>query len=247
MTWFRHQAAEYAEFRPDYPTELFAYAASLVERHQLAWDCGTGNGQAAVGLAGHFASVIATDVSNEQLAHARAHPRIDYRIAPAEASGLADHSVDLVISCQALHWFDRPKFFAEVKRVLVPGGALVVTVYGDAHISDNEPCDAMLQKFNKGDMGEYWPADRCLVDELYASVEFPFPLQPAPPLTLERQWTLPQLAGYLRSWSSVARYIERHGGDPVAAVEEQMQACWGGPQQQRLIRWPFRIFAGRQS
>ena len=64
---FSGHAVEYAKFRPHYPDELFEYLALISPRHELAWDCATGNGQAAVGLARHFDSVIATDASAQQL------------------------------------------------------------------------------------------------------------------------------------------------------------------------------------
>ena len=245
MSYFRRQAAAYAAFRPDYPEELFRFVASLVSRHELAWDCATGNGQAATRLAEYFSQVIATDTSPEQIAHARRHAKVEYRLAPAEASGLPDRSIDLVTVCQALHWFDRPRFFAEVRRVLVLGGALVATLYGDVHIAGDEALDGLLQRFSKGTMREYWPGNRKLVDELFAGVEFPFPLLPAPEIKLKKQWTLTQLAGYIRSWSATDRYIERHGADPVTELEEKMAEGWGDPAKKREIWWPFRIFAGR--
>jgi SAM-dependent methyltransferase len=249
MSYFDRQAATYAEFRPDYPDDLFRYVGSLAANHRCAWDCGTGNGQAASRLAQYFDRVIATDISAEQITHARRQPNIEYRVAAAESSGIADRSVDVVMVSQALHWFDRPRFFAEARRVLAPGGALVVTVYGDAHIdsqtSSGAQLDAILQRFSKDFMRDYWPADRKLVDDLYSRIEFPFPLLPAPEIALTRRWSLPQLAGYLRSWSSTMRYIERHGGDPVAEVEREMRPLWQNPDTPMTITWPFRVFAGR--
>ena len=104
-------AESYSMARPGYPDELFKWLASLVERRDVAWDTATGSGQAAVSLARHFRRVIATDISEEQIRHARAHPRIEYRAASAEASGLPDNSVDLVVSAAALHWFDLERFY----------------------------------------------------------------------------------------------------------------------------------------
>jgi len=51
---FSKQAADYAKFRPGYPQELFDYLGSIAPTRQLAWDCATGSGQAAVGLATVF-------------------------------------------------------------------------------------------------------------------------------------------------------------------------------------------------
>ena len=111
---FSAASGRYAAYRPDYPAALFEWLAGLCDRHDTAWDCATGSGQAALGLAPHFRRVVATDASAEQVRHAVAHPSIDYRVAQAEDSGLADHSVDLVTVAQAAHWFDLPRFYAEV-------------------------------------------------------------------------------------------------------------------------------------
>lgn len=103
---FSDHADRYEAYRPTYPDALFAYLASLVPDHDLAWDCATGNGQAALGLTPHFDAVIATDASLQQIALARPHPKVSYRVAPAERAPLRDSSVDVVSVSLALHWFD---------------------------------------------------------------------------------------------------------------------------------------------
>ena len=117
---FSGQAVEYAKFRPRYPDKLFEYLASISPRHELAWDCATGNGQAAVGLARHFDSVIATDSSAQQIKSAQPNDRISYRVAPAEASGIDSASVDLILVAQALvrsrRVFHRSKASGERRR-----------------------------------------------------------------------------------------------------------------------------------
>ena len=121
---FSTVAQDYARFRPGYPAALFSTLAGLAPTRDLAWDCATGNGQAAVHLAGHFARVVATDLSQEQLGRAIAAPRIVFRRAGAEESGLDPSSVDLITVAQAVHWFDFDRFDAEARRVLVPRGVL---------------------------------------------------------------------------------------------------------------------------
>src|SRR4029078_3251452 len=93
---FSAHAAEYAKCGPHYPDELFGHLASISPRHELAWDCATGNGQAAVGLARHFEKVIATDASAQQIASAQPDKRISYLVAPGEASGIALASFALI-------------------------------------------------------------------------------------------------------------------------------------------------------
>src|SRR3954470_10877917 len=123
-------AAGYARHRPTYPDALFEWLAGVVPARHHVLDCGTGNGQAAVALAAWFERVTATDLSDGQLAAAAAHPRVTYRVASAEASGLPDASCELVTVAQALHWFDLVAFAGEVRRVLVPDGVVAAWSYG---------------------------------------------------------------------------------------------------------------------
>src|SRR5687768_3151740 len=57
----------YAKFRPKYPAALFEWLATLPPRQSVAWDCGTGTGQAATMLTRYFAQVMASDPSRAQL------------------------------------------------------------------------------------------------------------------------------------------------------------------------------------
>jgi SAM-dependent methyltransferase len=235
----------YARFRPDYPPELFKFVASIAPAKTSAWDCATGNGQAAIGLAEHFAHVVATDVSSQQISKARPHPRIEYRVAAAEASGLSDRSMDAITVCQALHWLDRPKFFAEAARVLAPRGVLVVSVYSDAELED-QSLNPVLQHYNKAVVGKYWPAERKIVDEQYRSIKFPFTEElPTPPLVMQREWTLAELVGYVRSWSATVRYIEAMGVDPTEELRTTLSRRWDDPLASKRVVWPFTLRAGR--
>jgi len=241
---FSGQAAIYAAHRPTYPPELFAWLAGLVARRQLAWDAGSGSGQAAVGLAAHFERVLATDASAAQIAHAAPHPRVEYRVTPAEASGLAPSSVDLVTAAQALHWFDIPSFFAEVHRALVPGGVLAVWCYGDPTLGD-PVLNEVLWRYNRGTIEQYWPPERDLVLQEYRSIRFPLEELPSPRFSLEASWSLPELMGYLRSWSATARYATARGSDPVLEVEAAMRPRWQSPDGRQVIRWPVTLRVGR--
>jgi SAM-dependent methyltransferase len=242
---FSAQAAAYAAYRPEYPPALFEYLAGLVGRRELAWDSGTGSGQAAVAIARHFARVVGTDASAAQLAHAVAHPRVEYRVAHAESSGLPSGSVDLVTVAQALHWFDVDAFYSEARRVLAPGGVLAAWTYGNPAL-DVAALDARLREFNEETVGDFWPPERRLVVDGYRSLPFPFAEIEPPAFTLEALWTLDELAGYLRSWSATARFVARHGRDPVDALEREMAAFWGPRAERRLVRWPLALRVGRK-
>jgi len=239
---FSGAAAAYATFRPHYPDALFAFLAAHAPGRALAWDCGTGSGQAALGLARHYTRVLATDASADQIAHATPHSGVEYRVATAERSGLADRSVDLVTAAQALHWFDTHAFFDEVRRVFVPGGVLAVWCY---NLLEVEPSiDRVVRRFYTDTVGPFWPAERRLVETGYRTIAFPFPELPVPAFTMEHAMTLSQLGGYVRTWSATMRYVEARGHDPVDALLEELAPYWGDA---RITRWPLAVRAGRQA
>jgi SAM-dependent methyltransferase len=242
--YFSAQAEEYARYRPHYPDELFAYLASTTAHRHLAWDCATGSGQAAVPLAAYFDRVVATDISSAQIEHARIHERVEYRVAPAEASGLGSATANLVTVSQALHWLDLGAFYREVERVLAPGGVLAVSSYGSASVDDPE-LSAIFAHFEWTTLGAYWPPRRALVGDKLREMPFPFPELAVPDFRLEASWTLTELVGYARSWSAAARYVARHGRDPTAELEASLRESWGDPDRRRLVRWPFVVRVGR--
>jgi len=241
--YFSASAADYATFRPKYPTELFDFVASLPEKRRVVWDCATGNGQAAVPLAERFERVVATDASADQIAHATPHPRVSYGVARADASGLEDASVDLVTVAQALHWLPLESFTAEVRRVVGPGGALAVWCY-TRPVLDGE-LDKILFRYYSETCGPYWPADRKLVDQAYEGVPLPVDEVAAPTLKIDGLLTLREFGGYMRTWSATGKLAKAIGRDPVVEVEEELRRHWGGEGERRLVRWPVRVRAGR--
>jgi len=239
---FSGHAADYAAYRPTYPAALFEALASLPRRHDLALDCATGNGQAAVGLAERFARVVAIDASAQQLASARPHPRVEYRVARAEQTGLDGGTVDLVSAAQAAHWFDLDGFYAEVRRVLAPGGAVAVYTYNFARI---DPLfDRVLDRLAHEVVGPYWPPERRWVDEEYRTLPFPFAEVAVPGLENEAHWDLGRLLQYVATWSACRRYREATGRDPIKMVQDELTAAWGDPSRARRVRWPIFIRAG---
>ena len=239
---FSHGAIDYAAFRPRYPDALFAAIAERAPGRALAWDCGTGNGQAALGLAPYFRRVIATDASSAQLTRATAHPGVESRLAPAEASGLPAASVDVVTVAQAVHWFDLPAFYAETWRVLAPGGILAVWCYGLIEIAPH--ADTLVRDLYDHTLGPSWAPERRLVDAGYRTLPFPFAEFALPDLAIEATLTLDALAGYLRTWSAVHRYVEVHGDDPVAPLVRELAPWWGEAGAARPVRWPLAGRAG---
>ena len=168
---FSKQAAGYAKFRPRYPQQLFDYLGSIAPNRQVAWDCGTGNGQAAVGLASVFEHVIATDASEKQIANAQSHEFVEYRVAPAEKSDIEAEAIDLIMVAQALHWFDLDRFYAEALRVLKPDGILAASAYNLLHIEKG--IDRIVNRYYYDVVGSFWPPERELV-ERFDDLPFPF-------------------------------------------------------------------------
>jgi SAM-dependent methyltransferase len=233
---FSGHAGRYAVYRPTYPDALFAFLADCCDGRRHAWDCATGNGQTAIALTHWFDRITATDASTAQIDAAKPHPRIDYRVAPAEASGLASASLDLITVSQALHWFDIDRFFDEAVRVLVPGGVLAAWSYGLCHV--DEACDAIVLSLYR-EIDAYWPPERQLVDEGYRHITLPMPVIAAPPFEMTAVWSADAMLGYLRTWSAAQRWLRDRGSDPVTSIESALRLAWGdGP---REVRWPLAL------
>lgn len=241
---FSPLAERYAALRPTYPPELFAWLATLPARRERAWDAGTGSGQAAVALAELFAEVIATDAAEAQLAQATPHPGVTYRRATAEDSGIADGSVDLVTVAQAAHWFDLDRFYAEVRRVLAPGGAVALWCYLGVTL---EPAiDRVVARYYREVVGPYWPPERAAVEDGYRSLPFPFAEITAPTFHVRQRWDLARFAGYLGTWSASRHWSDAHGGaDPLAEIAADLAAAWGDPAVEREVEWPLGLRVGR--
>ena len=238
---FSKQAADYAKFRPRYPQKLFDYLGSIAPSRQFAWDCGTGNGQAAVGLATAFDRVIATDASEKQIANAQPHERVEYHVAPAESSGIKSATVDLITTAQALHWFDLDRFYTEARRVLKPNGVLTASAYNLLHI---EPAiDEVINRYYYEVVGPFWPPERVLVEQ-FAHLHFPFHEIHPPKFQMTSHWNLDHLIGYLRSWSSTQRFIAANKDNPLDQIRNNLSAAWGDANQRRRVVWPLTLRLG---
>ncbi len=242
---FSGHAACYQQFRPNYPAPLFEYLASLCTAHDLAWDCATGNGQAAVPLARYFTSIIATDFSAQQIEQAERRATVRYLVAPADQVPLADTSADLVTVAQALHWFDLTSFYREVRRVAKPGGFLAVWCYEMHHITPE--IDGIVRRLYSDIVGPYWPPERKIVEEGYRTLPFPFDELAPPQFEMVHSWNLDHVLGYFGSWSSTQRYRKQVGEDPLALIADELKAVWGDPERVRDVVWPLNLRVGRVS
>jgi SAM-dependent methyltransferase len=240
---FGDRAQEYARHRPTYPDSLFDHLERLLSRRELAWDCGAGSGQTSRSLARRFDRVLATDTSVRQLSSAAAHERIRLVAAAAEAVPFRDHCADLVTVSAALHWFDRPRFYAEVRRVARPGAILAVWSYYHSRVEPR--VDAILVRFAEEVVGALWSPGMSLNQAAYRDLEFPFERLEWPQAQAEARMRLADLFQYLRTWSASQAWERAHGTDPVDIVREELARAWGAPETERLVRWPLHGAIGR--
>ncbi|WP_338871876.1 class I SAM-dependent methyltransferase [Spirosoma sp. SC4-14] len=237
---FSGHANLYAQYRIDYPNDLYDYVLSFVNSRQAAWDCATGNGQVASVLANWFERVDATDISEKQLLLAPKKPNIVYQPGPAEQTPFANQSFDLITVAQALHWFDVDAFHAEVRRVAKPGAIIAEWGYGLVQIGAD--LDPVLIDFYRNWIGPYWDPQRAHIDNAYASLPFPFSNAAYKMFSIYRRWSLDRFLNYLRTWSAVRQYIHENEEDPVADLEPRLRQTWP---DERDIQFPVFLRIGR--
>jgi ubiquinone/menaquinone biosynthesis C-methylase UbiE len=239
---FSLQASDYARFRPVYPPALYAWLAAQAPERQLAVDVGTGNGQAAIGLAAHFARVIGVEPSEGQLANAAPAARVEYRRGAAEATGVDGASADLLTVAQAFHWFKHDAFFDEVRRVVRPGGCLAVWCYGLTRITPE--VDAAVHVLYEDLLGGYWEPERKLVETGYRDITVPFEEIPSPAFAMQLSWSFDHLLGYLGTWSPRKRFLAERGTDALEMALPQLRQAWGDAAE-RPLSWPLSVRAFR--
>lgn len=238
---FSVSAAQYSQFRPGYPPELFSYLAEVSPCRDCIWDCASGSGQAAIEASQYFRCVIATDASYQQLRNAQTADNIFYATCLAEQTPFIDRAFDLIMVAQALHWFKLERFYAEVRRLLKPSGLLAVWTYNLLQI--NPRVDELIRHLYSDILGDYWAFERKLVENGYRDLDFPFACRPTPEFAMQSHWTLQQLLGYLSTWSAVKSYREKNDLDPLSLVQEELARAWGDTEEQ-LVRWPLALKLG---
>lgn len=146
---FSDRVANYVRYRPDYPVSLLdALTERGVLRPDATWaDVGAGTGIWTRQLAGRVAAVWLVEPNREMRAAGEAGladlANVNVRDGKAEATGLPAGSCDGITAAQAFHWFDRGAFREECRRVLRPGGVVLLVwnerlVSGDGFLADYE-------------------------------------------------------------------------------------------------------------
>lgn len=235
---FSKQADTYLQARPTYPDELFSYLATLAPAKNLCWDCATGNGQAAVSLAKHFAKVIATDGSQKQIANGIVAPNIEYRVATAEESGLESNSVDLITVATGAHWFNLDRFYVEAQKVAKTNAILAVWTYSEAGITPE--IDELMEWFMYEYLYDYWPDGRWYVRNKYETLPFPFNTIDTPKFYCSMEWSLQHWLNYVKSWSAYNAYVTKHNTDPLQVLLPRLTTLWTEGEIKK-ITWPLHL------
>lgn len=241
---FFKASGNFQKFRPEYPLELYDFIVKHCNNKQLAWDCGTGNGQAARKLAKYFDKVIATDASKEQIDNALEIENVEFRVQPAEESGLESESIDLITVACALHWFDKEAFYKEALRVLKPNAVLAAWTYEE--FRSTTELDAAFQLIYR-DIEDYWSEKLFDARNKYQTINMPLAEIQAPKMEMALSWDLFQCLGYLRSWSATQSYIDRNTIDPTEKHFERIKAVWGNPDEPKEVRWNLHIKIGKKA
>lgn len=209
-------------------------------------------------LAEIYKNVVATDTSPKQLEFATKLPNIRYQ-KTSEAISLADiekniaseSSVDLVTVAQAMHWFDLPEFYQQVKWVLKkPNGILAAWCYTTPEV--NGSVDKILERFYQN---PYWDPQRGMVDDKYVSIDFPFdPVDGVESSSTgpfefanERLMGLEDYFTYLRSWSAYQKAKEKGVELLSEDVVDEFKRAWSedGNDGQKLVDFPVYLRIGK--
>lgn len=239
---FSGRSREYARARPTYPDALYRFVADVAPDTGRVWDCATGNGQAAIGLARYFRAVEATDASADQVRHALPAPKVRYTVQPAERTDFAPASFDAVCVAQALHWFDRAAFYEEVRRVLRPRG--VLAVWGYDRMRTHDRFDDAFEERILGELKPYWPAQNRLLWAGYKPADFPFERVEAPAFEMRVAWTFDAFRAYVETWSGTRKCLEALGDDALDAHWEALRAAWGDAASREFVM-PMHFLCGR--
>ena len=244
---FGRAADDYARHRVGYPSELFERLQRLEigVHQQKVLDLGTGTGTLGRGFARRGCEVTGLEISPELLEQAK---RLDleakvsmlYVLAEAEHTGLGSGGFDVVCAGQSWHWFKRPKAAREARRLLAPGGALVLAHFDWLALPDTvvEATEELILRYNRrwelaGSPGIYpdWLTDARVAG--FVGLES-FSLDVEVPFTHEG-WR-----GAVRASAGVGASMSRGN---VARFDEKLRTLLADSFANELLHVPYRLWA----
>jgi SAM-dependent methyltransferase len=244
---FGATADDYARHREGFPTSLFERLGEfgVGMPGQIVTDLGTGTGTMARGFARRGCSVTGIDISGELLEQGRAIDRsegveITYRVASAEDTGLDSDCCDVVSAGQCWHWFKRDRAMAEVVRLLIPGGRLVIAHFDMIPVRGNVvwATERLIEKHNSewrlgGSVGvhPWWLREVCdagFVDVTTFSYDVAVMYSP-------ERWR-----GRIRASAGVGASLD---ADAVACFDDDLALTLATDFSGTELRIPHRVFA----
>jgi ubiquinone/menaquinone biosynthesis C-methylase UbiE len=242
---FSERSDLYARARPHYPLGLFTFIATHAPSLERVWDCGTGNGQAAISLAAHFSEVYATDPSRDQINHATPASNVCYSVQPAEQTAFPAKHFDAICVAQALHWFDFETFFSEVKRLAKPGA--IFAAWGYSWPCVTASFDNTFKSVIRDVIEPYWAPQNRLLWNAYSDVPFPFDRLDTPEFQISVSWTFHQFISYIATWSATRKCAAETGVELMDNAEPVLRPLWGNPDVARDVCMPLCVLAGHVS
>ncbi|MEM7103874.1 MAG: class I SAM-dependent methyltransferase [Bacteroidota bacterium] len=223
----------YKKFRPSYPDSLYEEILKSVNARSACWDCGTGNGQVAAALSNHFESVMASDVSHDQIDLAIKKPNITYSVQRAGQTDYPDDSFDLVTVGQAIHWFDHQAFAKEVRRVSKPEG--ILAFWGYTLLRVNSEIDAIIDHLYTDITGPYWNKERDFVEKKYKGIDLDFETIAEFDFEMPYQWSLDAVVGFINTWSGLKHYRNATQNDPLPPIISELRKVWKEEETRRIV------------
>lgn len=216
---FEGLADNYSRNRPQYPQRMLAELKPLLADgplHVVDLASGTGISTRAIGkILGERAHIIGIEPSEDMRRRAaddaKGNADISYQDGTAEALAFPDESLDLIFVGQALHWFDRPAFYAEARRVLKPGG--VVAIARNTRNWRKSELVSEYEAFHEAHLPGFSRTER----ELDAEAEFKALDWVAKTAVFEEEWIrpmkVPTFLGMAQSSSKVTQALHKVGWD----------------------------------
>src|SRR5690606_31956222 len=144
----------------------------------------------------------------------------------AEEPVLEAGTVDLAVAAQAAHWFDWPRYLAEVERVTRPGALVALVAYAFMHVDGSPESDELVTAYYRDDVGPYWPQGREHIESGYGDLVWPWPEVPAAPIAMTASWTRDELLGYIATWSATVRHVNERGPAAYERLGAKLAAIW---------------------